>query len=512
MKKEFKKFAAMLMMVIMIVTTLGATAVAEAGETKEIVEITVMVYDRARDYQNGNTVTENEFTRWINEQLEPQGVHVTYVAVPRSGADDDVNLKLAAGTAPDIIRTYDLARVKSYAQDGGLCDLTEYMDMLDADWLAKSELSVGNILGGQYALPAVNSYGQRSKETFLRQDLVEAVGMEMPTTKEELVAVLYAIKEAYPDMTPYGFGGKITNGNYEGFITAYTSQANERDNYVYDSTFTIAVKPGAKEGIRQLNQFVLDGIIDANFVQDSDNSKYNEGVANGIYAFIADGSNTCVQDAYATASDPNYHMIEVNCMENADGDYITPSSGSWDHLVYVPKTAEDKLEAVMTYLAFLSNEDNAMQVKLGVEGLGYEVVDGVVTEYSRDQRLANGTSADPSDNGFLWGTLSYKKPMLLDSLKASRDYVPEDVQESIVNIRYSGYYDVPTISDPLDADQYSALLNQLIVEFVFTCMCAPEGEFDAVYEEAYQVLLDNHLQDLLDERGAWYDEHIAAAA
>ena len=32
----------------------------------EIVDITVMVYDRGHEYENGNTLTDNEFTRWMN--------------------------------------------------------------------------------------------------------------------------------------------------------------------------------------------------------------------------------------------------------------------------------------------------------------------------------------------------------------------------------------------------------------------------------------------------------------
>ena len=79
----------------------SSSQVASSGSQqaqKEIVEINVMVYDRGHEYQNGNSLTDNEFTRWINEQLEPQGVHVNYVPVPRSGADDKINLMLAGGT------------------------------------------------------------------------------------------------------------------------------------------------------------------------------------------------------------------------------------------------------------------------------------------------------------------------------------------------------------------------------------------------------------------------------
>ena len=61
------------------------------------------------------------------------------------------------------------------------------------------------------------------------------------------------------------------------------------------------------------------------------------------------------------------------------------------------------------------------------------------------------------------------------------------------------------IGSALKTDEYVPLLQTLIVEFVFKCMNAPEGKFDEVYNTEYQILLDNHLQEVLDERAAWYD-------
>ena len=60
----------------------------------------------------------------------------------------------------------------------------------------------------------------------------------------------------------------------------------------------------------------------------------------------------------------------------------------------------------------------------------------------------------------------------------------------------------------LETDQYVPLLQSLIVEFVFKVMSAPEGKFDEVYDKEYQTLVDNHLQDVLDERAAWYDANM----
>ena len=203
--KKLTRLVALVLAVMMALTACGTPA-KKGSSSGEIVDITVMVYDRGHEYQNGNSLTDNEFTRWVNKQMEPQGVRVTYVPVPRSGADDKVNLMLTGGTAPDVIRTYDRQRVATYASQGGLAELSSIVDGLHKDYLANANeyLELCKFDGGLYALPNVYSYTGKSHETFLRQDLVEGAGLKMPTTKEELIDVLYALKDKYPEITPYG--------------------------------------------------------------------------------------------------------------------------------------------------------------------------------------------------------------------------------------------------------------------------------------------------------------------
>ena len=524
--KKFSRLVALALAAVMTLTACGTNAPVAQESTpaasttteskpaeekpQEIVDITVMVYDRGHEYTGGHSLTNNKFTQWMNEQMEPQGVRVTYVPVPRSGADDKVNLMLTGGTAPDIIRTYDRQRVATYASQGGLAELSSIVDGLHPDYLEKAEpyLDMCKFDGGLYALPNVYSYTGKSHETYIRQDLVEALGMTTPTNKEELIDFLYAVKEKYPDIIPYGMGGKTTDGKVFNFLLAYVSRANERDNYIYEPTFTMVLKPGHKDGLRQLNQFVLDGIIDPNFVLDIDDAKYEENVANGKYAFILNGSDACIADAYGTVSDPNYHMIEIDVLKNLDGSYEVPSQGAFNFYVYVPATAEERLEAVGKYIAFLSDPANAQNVDNGLEGLGYEIVDGKVVGFDRATRIANGTSSNPGDNGFMWGNYPTSLDDLIFAYQQSNPEVPADVAAQKRTVQYSNYYHSSLIGGALASDEYVPLLQTLICEFIFKVMSAPEGQFDAVYEAEYQILLDNHLQEVLDERAAWYDANV----
>ncbi|MFR6331983.1 MAG: hypothetical protein ACLUOI_26375 [Eisenbergiella sp.] len=81
------------------------------------------------------------------------------------------------------------------------------------------------------------------------------------------------MKENYPDITPYAFAGKITDGNYTNFLLSYVSRENV-ENISMSLPYN-RFEAGHKDGLRQLNQFVLDGIIPADFAVDVDSTSIN---------------------------------------------------------------------------------------------------------------------------------------------------------------------------------------------------------------------------------------------
>lgn len=491
-------------------TTGNGTAAASSKEEegpKDIMEISVMVYERGKEFTAGNSTIDNEMTRYINSNLEPLGVHATYVPIPRSGADDKINLMLAGNEAPDIIMTYDLQRVSTYGKQGGLVDLAPYVERLDPEFVKRfsDALVYTQFDGKQYALPRVfESYG-KSHMAYLRKDLVEGMNMEMPTDRDELIKVLYAMKEAYPDITPYAFKGENTDSNFTNFILTYTSRANERDNYIYEPSFTSILKPGHKDGLKQLNQFVLDGIISPDFAVDVDATKYKQDIANGKVGFISDNATDGIK-AYGVAEDPNYNMVAVDLWKNVDGSLEVPSSTPVSNYVYVPKASEKKIDAIMTYLGWLSNYDNALNVEMGIIGVGSEIgSNGVPSLKPEEELIKLGLNPTCGDMNMLMRGFDFGPEAKLEANKTAYPDVPEEVLQGMIDIQGSNFYDPAVIPSALETDQYVPLLQKLIVEFVFKVISAPEGQFDKVYEKEYNKLLDNHLQEVLDERAAWYD-------
>jgi putative aldouronate transport system substrate-binding protein len=477
----------------------------------EIVDITVMVYERGKELGNGCSTTDNLNTRWMNGQLAKEGVHVTYVPVARSGSDNTVNSLLAAGDAPDVIMTYDRERVSTYGKQGGLVDLKPYVSLLAPEYLEKASGKAFDYCtfdGKMFAIPRVYGLSQRGHNQYIRKDLCDAMGIAVPSNRKELIDYLYLVKKNYPDMIPYAFSGKVTDGKYTNFVLSYTSEKNERDNYIYDPTFTNVLKPGSKEGFKQLNRFVLDGIIPKDFAVDTDETKYKQSLANGNVGFILDGN---AKPAYPAFGKGSFMLVSCDALENADGDHVVPSGSPLANYVYVPKSAEKKIDAVMKYLHFMSVKENSINIHYDIVGEGSTLgKNGVpVLNASNSEMQKKGYSADPSDLDMLYTSLNFGEEASLDQKCAGSPNVPREFfkSEYETNSNPKGYYHPVKIGSALPSDQYVPLLQSLICEFAFKVISAPEGQFDKVWNESYQKLLENHLQDVLDERAAWYDKN-----
>ena len=121
-----------------------------------------------------------------------------------------------------------------------------------------------------------------------------------------------------------------------------------------------------------------------------------------------------------------------------------------------------------------------------------------------------GFARTPGDRLMLTRSLFFGEDNWIDNYNASYPDVPREYFKAEYDINHNRnlFYDAAQIPSALNSDQYVPLLQTLIVEFVFKVMNAPAGQFERVYQEGYKVFLDNHLQEVLDERAAWYDAHM----
>lgn len=183
----------------------GDDNVTPAGEfpiVKEPITLTVAAIDETYVGALGDV----DFCKWYEEKT---GIHIEWTEIPRDGYQEKLNLMLSTGNLPDVILGMKISSsdVSSYGEDGTFIKLDDYIDEYGVEFkkimesLEGVEDMITSADGHIYALPTINDclHNQYRTRAWINTEWLDAVGMEMPKTTEELEAVLQAFKDKDPN-------------------------------------------------------------------------------------------------------------------------------------------------------------------------------------------------------------------------------------------------------------------------------------------------------------------------
>ena len=197
-------------------TTAGLTSDVVNGETNQqtypLTEETVTLtywYPNAGSMAELADFNDSYFFKWYEELTN---VHIDFI-VPAAGSEGEAfQLLFASDSMPDMVYSYPNQTTYSYRagqdkaiEDGYFIDIAEYLDYAPnyLSWLANNDdlrKASYSDTGKLYGMWGVWS-GMDSEHTYadyglaIRQDFLDKVGMEVPTTYSEWEAVLTAFKD-----------------------------------------------------------------------------------------------------------------------------------------------------------------------------------------------------------------------------------------------------------------------------------------------------------------------------
>ena len=494
------------------------------GKFAETKHITVEVYDRGND--GGSDPTNNKYTKYIQDQmLERYNVEVEFVAVPRWTEVEQINNLLAAGDAPDICVTYDYPTIQTYANMGGVLDLSSYVDdnkdILPNlwDWLGETNLywDKDPEAGTIWAIEAKLATSNRIN-TFVRKDWLDKLGLAEPTTKQEFEDMLIAFRdnaetllgEDADKMVPYSVSydvGWRAATLLESFIDPDIS---DKDFYIYgfdDRKFT---EPGVKEGVRLLNKWYNDGLMWKDFALygSGDTTEDDMMKAGYVGAFThnwdypyrngEDSIQTNLQRM--VGEDATYVVIDP--FEDSKGTHTKFVPGPIDRKIFFPSTNDEPL-ASMLYLDFISSPEVIEYLQIGDEGVTHNVLDDGAVE------VIAATGDDIQNSGFnIDYTITCNGLKLVDeeqTLKSTaHSYAgidPAQVEHAneVANtdLRVGKNVNVGTIE--AEEGQGPALSEKKDVVFD-NAVIAPSEEFDSVWDAGMEDYLSSGGQAIIDER------------
>ncbi|MBQ6527988.1 MAG: extracellular solute-binding protein [Clostridia bacterium] len=207
-----KKLLALVLTLVMLFS-LSAAALAEDGIEGYETPITLKVGRNTTDveFYGGEDWDNNSWTKLYADH----GINVeTLFAVDDSQFSTKLATSILSGNYPDII-SCSLAEYTNYADGDVIADITDLIDQYASDELKEyiygdggSAMNCLKVNGRIYGLPKMSSAYGSIPVMFLRGDWLKNLGLEIPTTMEELKAVAHAFTYNDPD----GNGANDTYG------------------------------------------------------------------------------------------------------------------------------------------------------------------------------------------------------------------------------------------------------------------------------------------------------------
>ena len=500
--------------------TADTTDVETTEKTQYDTTISVMVFDRSNAPDGEGTATDNRWTKWINEQMAEYGITVEFIAVARSEELNKVNTMMASGTAADIMICYTGSTVEGFYIDGGTYDLAEYIDDTDKfaqlkEYLGEEIINVGRNADGQvWSVPAKRATSARTNLN-IRKDWLDKLGMEVPTTPDELYEVLKAFKE----QDPGGVGSKniiassmATDGAAGPLAHAFLTSTSDDTQYAINDIERswIYTDEGFAEYMRFLNKLYNEGLMDSEYYAHADFSQtQKEYFVNGTLGFWEYDVNGNVDTLRGgllqnlKQNIPDAEFVSIPPLKNVNDGVVYnnayPINGAY---VFIPKTAENP-EACMEYLNFLAG-NGGFTVFHGVEDehFKYENDVPIVMDAEYNAKTKDWTRHDL----FLVGNQGYYSTeedfMAATSkeLPGWEQYVLDNYNNAIAGTRMHE----PTFSAPTMVEQSANIQITNDTFAVKAVTCAP-GEFDAIVEEWKAELKKYGIDDIIAERTAYYE-------
>lgn len=522
----------------------SAAASQEAGSTSELTDgkfaetrhITVEVYDRGND--GGSDPTNNMYTEYIKKgMLEEHNVEVEFVKVPRWTEVEEINNLLAAGTAPDICVTYSYPTIQTYADMGGVLDLSSYVEDYKADlpnlwdWLGETNMywDKDPVDGTLWAIEGKLANSNRIN-TFVRQDWLDKLNLKAPTTKAEFEEMLIAFRDnadvllgadadkMIPYSVSYDVGWRAAT-LIESFIDP---DITDKELYVNGFDDRKLTQNGTKEAVRLLNKWYNEGLMWKNFAlygsgdtTEDDNMKagyvgafthnWDYPFRNATDSINASLQRTVGEDAKFVAIDP---------FEDSKGGhtkYVSSTAG--DRKIFFPNTNDEPL-ACLLYLDWISQPEHIEYLQIGDEGVTHNKHDSGAIEIiaaTGDAIMNSGMNIDYTItcNGLHLSTDSLTvlskaygyaeiDPVLVEEADkiAQTDTVPAK------NVNVGAIESEAGVGDTLSAKRDQAYDNAVI---------AAEADFDKVWDEMYNDYLNAGGQAIMDERAQKWEEYFGSS-
>lgn len=279
------KRVSILLLVMVMLVACAAIGLADASSVNdpslrfEETQVLNLVLANDEPFRDGETYDDNVWTRWCKDVFNVELNY--YWSVPSNSYVEKLRLDLASGSPmPDILWLPDnaLTLATELMQSGMFREVKSLFDEYATDTWKNALYNEENILlpytinGEVMALPVLNQNMNYEVVMGLRGDWLRNLGLEVPTTIEELEAVLDAFTYQDPDGNGVDDTYGLVCGMSDGFVNAggdlgcifgmFDTLNTYWQDYDGDGKLEYgSVQPGAKEALETLARWYAKGYM-----------------------------------------------------------------------------------------------------------------------------------------------------------------------------------------------------------------------------------------------------------
>ncbi|WP_239619129.1 ABC transporter substrate-binding protein [Cohnella mopanensis] len=316
-----------------------------------------------------------------------QNTKIDFVYVDWSDLDQKTKVMLASGENIDLIFDAPWLHINQMIAAGYYEDLGDLLNKYGANVLKNRSEQVwdANKFNGKIMGIPLGIYLTQGHSINIRKDLREQLGLSPVKTWDDLVKYLYAVKEKYPNITPYWPHPSDISYSTVNWQVRVDTELQMRPTGVIGADLVLNFKgndgkvnnlfdqmePKVWDMIKQARQMYTDKIINQDTLTTKlgtgDSLQQGKAAAAPIMLF----GLTHTKDQMKQAGD-NAELEVVRLFDFTKGNNI--STFTQDNFVAIPKVSKNKERAMMFLDWANANEENYMLVEHGIEGTDWKKV------------------------------------------------------------------------------------------------------------------------------------------
>ncbi len=511
---------------------IASSAMEETGEVQLADNVSLPIVDEVMTFDmwcsappGGLSVVGSPIMEYITEQTN---ISLELLEQNMMTANEKFNLMVASQDYPDIISAFDESytggAIKGY-EDDVIIDLTDLMEENAPNYMAyiqQDEQNLRDAYNDDGQILFMNGYNDeyvQARGNVIRKDLLDKLGLEIPTTYEEYHDVLLAFKEdgiKYPVWMPQSLqSGAFLSAGYG--ISGYTLQTSgthffQKDGTVYSSLLTEEYK----EFLQLMHEWYEEGLMAADFyaIVDDMGSASEAEILNGnvgIWYHMADKIGTYNESA---AVDGFYAVGLADAVQQ-EGDIShfyqnEGSSKSTNKGISISVQAENP-EIILQFFDWFFTKQGSIVANYGIEGESYTLDEDGNPQYT--DLIANNPDYTFQQIALLYCWCDI--PTIVDR---DRSFEATYTQESMDAIALygentDGAYEMPSrISFTTEeSEEYASLIGDIettaderIIRFVIG-----EYDFDSDWDTFIEDLKDMGLERCIELKQAALDRYNA---